>query len=65
MTIKKKEIKTTRAKRPYVGMPAYYAGRKDAIEELRGYINKNIIWENPTLSLKMVRDKVAEMCRSV
>ena len=54
-----------RAKRPYEGTPAYYAGRKDAIEELRDYINKNIIWENPTLSLKMVRDKVAEMFRSV
>ena len=54
-----------RAKRAYEGTPAYYAGRKDVIEELRDYINKNIIWENPTLSLKMICDKVAEMCRGV
>ena len=27
-----------RAKRTYEGMPAYDAGRKDAIEELRDYI---------------------------
>ena len=65
MTIKKNEIKAKGAKKPYEGMPAYKAGHKDAIEELRDYIKKNIIWENPTLSLKMVCDKIAEMCRSV
>ena len=55
-----------RAKRPYEGTPAYCAGRKDAIEELRDYINNNVILENdPNTSLKMICDKVAEMCRSV
>ena len=55
-----------RAKRPYEGTPAYYAGLKDAIEELRDYINNNVILENdPNTSLKMICDKVAEMCRGV
>ena len=54
-----------RARLAYEGMPAYDAGRKDAIEEIRDYINNNIILENPAISLKMVCDKVAEMCRSV
>lgn len=55
-----------RARTSYEGMPAYDAGRKDAIEELRDYINNNVILENdPNTSLKMIRDKVAEMCRSV
>ena len=55
-----------RAKRPYEGTTAYYAGRKDAIEELRDYINNNVTLENdPNTSLKMICDKVAEMCRSV
>lgn len=55
-----------KAKRPYEGLPAYNAGRKDAIEELRDYINNNVTLKNdPNTSLKMVRDKVAEMCRSV
>lgn len=55
-----------RAKRPYEGTPAYYAGRKDVIEELRNYINNNVTSKNdPNTSLKMICDKVAEMCRSV
>ena len=54
-----------RARKAYEGSPTYDAGRKDAIEELRDYINKNIILENPTLSLKMICDKVAKMCRGV
>ena len=55
-----------RARTSYEGMPAYNAGRKDAIEELRDYINNNVTLGNdPNTSLKMIRDKVAEMCRSV
>lgn len=55
-----------RARTSYEGMPAYDAGRKDAIEELRDYINNNITLENNTdISLKMICNKVAEMCRSV
>ena len=55
-----------RAKRPYEGTPAYYAGRKDVIEELRNYINNNVTSKNDhNTSLKMICDKVAEMCRSV
>lgn len=54
-----------RAKRAYEGSPAYDAGRKDAIEELRDYINEKIILENPAMSLKMICDKVAKMCRGV
>ena len=54
-----------RARLAYEGMPAYDAGRKDAIEELRDYINESIILENPAMSLKMICDKVAEMCRGV
>lgn len=54
------------ARTSYEGMPAYNAGRKDAIEELRDYINNNITLENDTdISLKMICNKVAEMCRSV
>ena len=54
------------AKRAYEGTPAYDAGRKDVIEELRDYINNNVTLENdPNTSLKMICDKVAEMCRSV
>lgn len=53
-----------RAKKAYEGMPAYDAGRKDVIEELRDYINNNVTLENdPNMSLKMICDKVAEMCR--
>lgn len=55
-----------RARTPYEGMPAYNAGRKDAIEELRDYINNNVTLKNDTdTSLKMICNKVAEMCRSV
>lgn len=55
-----------RAKKPYEGTPAYYAGRKDVIEELRDYINNNVTLENdPNTSLKIICDKVAEMCRGV
>lgn len=55
-----------KAKRAYEGTPAYYAGRKDAIEELRDYINNNVTLKNaPNTSLKMICDKVAEMCRGV
>ena len=55
-----------RAKRAYEGTPAYYAGRKDVIEELRDYINNNITLKNdPKTSLKMICNKVAEMCRGV
>ena len=55
-----------RAKRPYEGTPAYYAGRKDVIEELRDYINNNVTLKNdPNTSLNMICDKVAEMCRGV
>ena len=55
-----------KAKRPYEGLPAYNAGRKDAIEELRDYINNNVTLKNdPNTSLRMICDKVAEMCRSV
>lgn len=55
-----------KAKRPYEGLPAYNAGRKDVIEELRDYINNNVTLENdPNTSLKMIYDKVAEMCRGV
>lgn len=55
-----------KAKRPYEGTPAYYAGRKNAIEELRDYINNNVTSKNdPNTSLKMICDKVAEMCRGV
>lgn len=55
-----------KAKRPYEGLPAYNAGRKDAIEELRDYINNNVTLKNdPNTSLKMICDKVAEMCRGV
>lgn len=55
-----------KAKRPYEGVPAYNAGRKDAIEELRDYINNNVtLKNNPNTSLKMICDKVAEMCRGV
>ena len=55
-----------KAKRPYEGLPAYNAGQKDAIKELRDYINNNVILENdPNTSLKMICDKVAEMCRGV
>lgn len=55
-----------KAKRPYEGLPAYHAGRKDAIEELRDYINNNVTLKNDTnTSLKMICNKVAEMCRSV
>lgn len=54
-----------RARTAYEGMPAYDAGRRDVIEELRDYINEKIILENPAMSLKMICDKVAEMCRGV
>lgn len=55
-----------RAKRPYEGLPAYNAGRKDAIEELRDYINNNVTLKNdPNKSLKMICNKVAELCRGV
>ena len=55
-----------RAKRPYEGTPAYYAGRKDVIEELRNYINNNVTSKNdPNTSLKMICNKVAEMCKGV
>ena len=54
-----------RAKRAYEGTPAYYAGRKSAIEEIRDYINKNVVLKYPSASLGMICDKVAEMCRSV
>lgn len=55
-----------KAKRPYEGLPAYNAGRKDAIEELRDYINNNVTLKNdPNMSLRMICDKVAEMCRGV
>lgn len=55
-----------RARTSYEGMPAYDAGRKDAIEELRNYINNNVALESdPNTSLKMIRDKVAEMCGGV
>lgn len=55
-----------RARTAYEGMPAYDAGRRDAIEELRDYINNNVTLGNdPNTSLKMIYDKVAEMCRSV
>lgn len=55
-----------RARTSYEGMPAYDAGRKDAIEELRDYINNNVALESdPNTSLKMIRDKVAEMCGGV
>ena len=55
-----------RARRAYEGTPAYKAGRRDAIEELRNYINNNVTLKNdPNTSLKMVYDKVAEMCRGV
>lgn len=54
------------AKRAYEGTSAYYAGRKDVIEELRNYINNNVTSKNdPSTSLKMICDKVAEICRSV
>ena len=55
-----------KAKRPYEGMPAYNAGRKDVIEELRDYINNNVTLKtDPNTSLRMICDKVAEMCRGV
>ena len=55
-----------RARTSYEGMPAYDAGRKDVIEELRDYINNNVTLKNdPNTSLKMICDKVAEMCRNV
>ena len=55
-----------RARKAYEGSPTYDAGRKDAIEELRDYINNNVILENdPNTSLKMICDKVAEMCGGV
>ena len=55
-----------RAKTSYEGMPAYNAGRRDVIEELRDYINNNVTLKNDTdTSLKMICHKVAEMCRSV
>ena len=55
-----------RAKTSYKGMPAYDAGRKDAIEELRDYINNNVTLKGDTnTSLKMICNKVAEMCRDV
>ena len=55
-----------KAKRPYEGLPAYNAGRKDAIEELREYINNNVTLKNdPNKSLKMICNKVAELCRGV
>lgn len=55
-----------RAKKAYEGTPAYYFGRKDAIEELRDYINNNVTLKNdPNTSLKMICNKVAEMCRGV
>ena len=55
-----------KAKRPYEGLPSYNAGRKDAIEELRDYINNNVTLKNdPNTSLRMICDKVAEMCRGV
>ena len=55
-----------KAKRPYEGLPAYNAGRKDAIEELRDYINNNVtLKKDPNTSLRMICDKVAEMCRGV
>ena len=55
-----------KAKRHYEGLPAYNAGRKDAIEELRDYINNNVTLKNdPNTSLRMICDKVAEMCRGV
>ncbi len=55
-----------KAKRPYEGLPAYNAGRKDAIEELRDYINNNVTLKNdPNTSLRMICNKVAKMCRGV
>lgn len=55
-----------RAKKAYEGTPAYYVGRKDAIEELRDYINNNVTLKNdPNTSLKMICNKIAEMCRGV
>ena len=55
-----------KAKRQYEGLPAYNAGRKDAVEELRDYINNNVTLKNdPNTSLRMICDKVAEMCWSV
>ena len=55
-----------KAKRPYAGLPAYNAGRYAAVEELRDYINNNVTLKNdPNTSLRMICDKVAEMCRGV
>lgn len=55
-----------RARKAYEGLPAYNAGRKDVIEELRDYINNNVTLKNdPNTSLRMICDKVAEMCRGV
>lgn len=56
MTIKEEEIKVKGAKRPYEGMPAYKAGYKDAVLEMKRYHQKvdGVVPEK----LKRMYDKV-------